>query len=146
MSRQESEPCFVCQEPWRHCICAGHPTRAEREAEAAGEYAAESGLSITGGESRPIPILPVVSADEMPEIVLRNIETARESARGMRMAPGSANAAIVWLADDRERLLARVAELERQLAIVNALAGEPAPYVHTVTTSGTFPEDTNASR
>jgi len=55
-------------------------------------------------------------------------------------------AAAIWLADDRERLLARVAELERQLAIVNALAGEPAPYVHTVTTSGTFPEDTNASR
>jgi hypothetical protein len=28
----------------------------------------ESGLSITGGESQPIPIVPVVSADEMPDL------------------------------------------------------------------------------
>lgn len=30
--RPESDPCAICGEPWRHCICCGHPTRAEREA------------------------------------------------------------------------------------------------------------------
>jgi len=126
-------------------------------------YSVESGLSITGGESRPIPILPVVSADEMLGYIVRLNQIAELALLLTEGAPPRSfahnarheiNHALVveipvLIADDRERLLARVAELERQLAIVNALAGEPAPYVHTVTTSGTFPafpEDTNASR
>ncbi|HXF23294.1 MAG TPA: hypothetical protein VN602_02180 [Gemmatimonadaceae bacterium] len=67
--------------------------------------------------------------------------------QGLTVRNSWVDLSVMPLADDRERLLARVEELERQLRNIEAIGGEALPlYVATYSTVDCPTEDTNASR
>jgi len=92
-------------------------------------------------QSTPSPIAG--KADEMPDFVKGDLDEIF-----WKHSPVTPTRTIRWLADDRERLLARVEDLEQRLRIIAVLMGEPdpIPYVPTRWTTDSATEDTNASR